>query len=97
MGKPRFFDRSECENCVSKGGKYCWDECPYNIWFVSLIFLFSLFSGLVNQWQSELETDFSLFQLSIQSDCSVAASSIDYGKTTIYKTLFRVFYGQMGN
>ena len=28
----RLFDRPECRNCVFKGGSYCWNQCPYNIW-----------------------------------------------------------------
>jgi hypothetical protein len=28
----RLFDRLECKNCVFKGGGYCWNQCPYNIW-----------------------------------------------------------------
>jgi len=32
VSKPRLFDRPECKNCVFKGGSYCWNQCPYNIW-----------------------------------------------------------------
>jgi hypothetical protein len=30
--KPRLFDGPECKGSVFKGGRYCWNECPYNVW-----------------------------------------------------------------
>ncbi|MEM3874051.1 MAG: hypothetical protein QXU45_02840 [Candidatus Bathyarchaeia archaeon] len=30
--KPRLFDMPECKNCEYKGSRYCWNQCPYNIW-----------------------------------------------------------------
>ena len=30
--KPRLFDGSEYKGCVFKGSRYCWNECPYNVW-----------------------------------------------------------------
>ncbi|MEM3551012.1 MAG: hypothetical protein QXN87_03605 [Candidatus Bathyarchaeia archaeon] len=30
--KPRLFETPECKNCVYKGSRYCWSQCPYNIW-----------------------------------------------------------------
>jgi hypothetical protein len=30
--KPRLFDAPECKGCVFKGSRYCWNECPYNVW-----------------------------------------------------------------
>jgi hypothetical protein len=32
VSRPRRFDRVECKNCIFKGGSYCWNQCPYNIW-----------------------------------------------------------------
>ena len=32
VSKVKPFSRPECQGCVFKGSKYCWNECPYNTW-----------------------------------------------------------------
>jgi hypothetical protein len=32
LRRGRLFDRVECKNCIFRGIRYCWNECPYDIW-----------------------------------------------------------------